>query len=207
MMQRDGAFKQEINLFLPELRPARDLVTAARLLSVIAVLTVLMAGLSAIQWWQRDALSSEQGLLQSQLREQSSRTEQIERQVAERATDQALVAEMDNREQSLAQAQQLYEFLSNSTLGNLTGFSGHLKDLSRASFSDIWLSELVIRGDAEYIRLSGYTPHPALLPSYVSGLSVGQSSIRNRNFARLSTSQAIGNSGQGELYQFVLETD
>lgn len=207
-MQRDDVLEQKINLYLPELRPTQDLVTAARLLAVIVVLALLMGAGSALQWWQRESLSSKQLVLQRQLQEKSSRLEQMERELSERATDRALVSEMNNLEQSLAQAQELYEFLSNSTLGNLTGFSGHLKDLSRASFPDIWLSEFVIRGDADYIKLSGYTPYPALLPSYVSALSAGQSSIRSRNFARLSSSKAGEEDDETtELYQFVLETE
>ena len=50
---------QQVNLYLPEIRPRKDLVTAARTLSTLAVLLVLMLLLSGYTFWQRASARSE----------------------------------------------------------------------------------------------------------------------------------------------------
>jgi len=198
---------QQINLYLPEIRPRQDLVTARRTLSTLVVLLVLMGLVSAFGYWQRSSLQSELATLQAHVAEQSARTQQIERDVASRATDQALVREMNTREQRLAQAQELYEFMRTTNLGNMTGFSAQLMDMSRASFPGLWLTSFTIRGNADYVSLQGYAEDAAMLPDFVSRLGMGRSEIRNRNFGRMSTLRLIGDEGTAETYQFVLESN
>lgn len=195
---------QQINLYLPELRPRRDLVTAVRLLLVVGVLIMgmlLMTGWSA---YQRSNLEQQLARIELAVTEQTVRTERVERELAARATDQALVREMNAREQRLAQSRDLYEFMSNTTLGNLGGFSEHMKDFSRASFQGLWLTEIRVRGDAGYVYLKGYAELPAMLPDYVGRLSAGRSAVSAQRFSRLQSSRATA--GGNEVYEFILET-
>lgn len=197
---------QQINLLLPELRPHRDWLTASRLLvGLVVIIGVLV---SAVLWnsWQTGRLEDELQLAQQELAEQSARTEALERDVAGRATDRELVREMETREQRLAQTQELYEFMSTTTLGNLTGYSEHLKDLSRASFQGLWLTQVSIAGDANNVVLRGSALQAAMLPDFVGRLSMGDSEIRNQRFSRLTSTRTRGTTGE-QVYDFVLETN
>lgn len=209
MMSNPGAapVAQQINLYLPEIRPRKDLVTAVRTLAVLALVVVLMVLVTAVGYWQRASLRSQLTDVQAQVAAQTSRTEELERQVAARATDQALVREMTAREQRLAQSEELYEFMRTTNLGNLTGFSAHLMDMSRASFPGLWLTSFSIRGNAEHVSLRGYAQEAAMLPDFVSRLSMGESEIRSKNFGRMSTTRLTAEDGSDESYQFVLETN
>lgn len=195
---------QQVNLYLPELRPRRDLVTAVRLVQVLAVMLGVMMLLSVFNSWQRASLRSDLADVQQALAVQTARTEQVEQDVASRATDQALVSEMNTREQRILQSRDLYNFMSSSNLGNLNGFSEYLMDLSRASFSGLWITSFAIVGSAEHVSLQGYALQAAMLPDYVSRLSMGESSIKSKRFGRLSSSRA---GSEEELYEFVLETN
>ncbi|MDO8907104.1 MAG: hypothetical protein Q7W55_01250 [Pseudohongiella sp.] len=196
---------QQINLYLPELRPRRDLVTAARFVQVIAVMIAVMMLFGTFNLWQRSAVRSDLAEVQALVAVQTARTEQVERDVAARATDQILVSEMNAREQRIAQSRELYDFMNTSNLGNLNGFSAHLMDFSRASFPGLWITALTISGNAHAVSLRGNAQEAAMLPDYVSRLAAGQSEIRNKRFGRLSTTLASAESGT--LYQFVLETN
>jgi UTP:GlnB (protein PII) uridylyltransferase len=197
---------QQINLLLPELRPHRDWLTASRLVvGLVAVVGVLViAGL----WnsWQASRLEDDLQVAQQTLAEQSARTEALERDVAGRATDRELVREMETREQRLAQTRELYEFMSTTSLGNLTGYSEHLKDLSRASFQGLWLTQVSIAGDAGNVVLRGSALQAAMLPDFVGRLSMGDSEIRNQRFSRLTSTRTRGTTGE-QVYDFVLETN
>ncbi|MBU2099355.1 MAG: hypothetical protein KKD00_11380 [Gammaproteobacteria bacterium] len=200
-----GSGIQQVNLYLPELRPRRDLVTAVRLVQVVAVMLVVMLLVTLFNAVQRASLRSEYASVQALVADQTARTEQVEAEVTGRATDQALVREMETREQRLAESEDLYEFMSTSNLGNMTGFSGYLMDMSRASFEGLWLTDILIRGNAEFVSLRGNAEQAAMLPDYVSRLAMGESAIREKRFGRLSTTRS-GDTG-AELYQFVLETN
>lgn len=203
MMTSSGI--QQVNLYLPELRPRRDLVTALRLVQIAVVLLVLMLPATLFYTVQRASLRSDLAEVQGLVAEQTERTSRIETAVTERATDQSLVAEMQAREQRLADAEELYAFMSTSNLGNMLGFSTYLMDMSRASFDGLWLTDILIRGNAEYVSLRGNAQQAAMLPDFVSRLAMGESDIRNKRFGRLSTSRN-GESAE-EIYQFVLETN
>lgn len=201
-----SATVQQINLYLPELRPRHDWLTGLRLLQVCALLLILMILYAAWNTWQRSSLRDELALAQAQLLEQTQRTEQLERDVAGRATDQALVREMNLRESRLNQSRELFEFMNTTTLGNLQGYSMHLKDLSRASFPGIWLTRFTIRGDANYVLISGAAQQAAMMPDFVGRLSGGQSAIRNQRFSRLLSTRNDSEAAT-EVYDFVLETN
>ncbi|OFE12904.1 hypothetical protein PHACT_06905 [Pseudohongiella acticola] len=201
-----AATTQQINLLLPELRPRRDWLNAARLsLVLVAIVTVLLlnAGWTA---WQSGRLADQLEVAQAALNAQTERTEEIERDVAGRATDQALIREMESREQRLAQSRELYDFMSTTTLGNLSGYSEHLKDLSRASFPGLWLRQFSISGDASHVLLQGSAQQAAMLPDFVGRLSMGDSEIRNQRFSRLTSTRTRAGTDE-PVYDFVLETN
>jgi hypothetical protein len=195
---------QQVNLYLPELRARRDWVTAHGSVQGIAVLLAVVLLVSVFNAWQRAVVRSDLAELQALVSTQATRTEQVERDVAARATDQVLVSEMNTRELRIAQSRELYNFMSTSNLGNLNGFSPHLMDFSRASFPGLWITGFNIQGNAQSVSLRGSALEAAMLPDYVSRLAMGQSEISNKRFSRLSTTRS---ETEEELYEFVLETN
>ena len=196
------SINQQINLYLPELRPRRDLVTASRTVLVLSVLLGLALLMSIVQWWQTTLDQNRLVDVEQALQEQTARTERLENEVAARATDQALVREMDTRELRVQQASELYDFMQGTTLGNLVGYSQHLKDLSRASFTGLWLQEIRIVGNADRVMIRGVAQEPAMLPDFVGRLSGGNSAISTRRFNRLVSAR---DAKQQSLYEFTLE--
>lgn len=199
---------QQINLYLPELRPNREVLTAARLARTVAAVVVVMMLLSALSYWQRSGLQEELAVVQAEVSAQTERTEQIERDAASRSSNQTLLRDIETRETRLTQSQELLEFLRNTTLGNSTGYSEFMKDLSRASFDGIWLTEFRISGGSDSVFLRGNVLQTAMVPDYVGRLSGSQSSLQGRLFNRLQSNriEVPAVEGGGELYEFVLET-
>jgi len=201
-----SASMQQVNLYLPELRPRREWLTASRLLLALAGLALVMLLTGALNSWQRSNLQDQVASVQTALQAQTELTEQLERDVASRATDQQLLREMNTREERLSQSRELFDFMSTTELGNLRGYSEHMKDLSRASFQGLWLTRFSIVNDASVVNLQGSAQAAAMLPEFVGRLSMGESAIRNKRFSRFTSTRNSSVAG-GEVYDFVLETN
>lgn len=199
---------QQINLYLPELRPNRDWLTAPRLAKTTIVVLLLMALLSGWNYWQQAALQEELALAQAELDTLTQRTQQIERDAASRTSNQALLRDIEAREIGLTQSRELLEFLRNTALGHSSGYSEYVKDLSRASFDGIWLTEFRISGGSDNVFLRGSALQTAMIPDYVGRLSNSQSALQGRLFNRLQSNRVTLpiTEGGGEIYQFELET-
>lgn len=206
---------QQVNLYLPEYRPQRDWMTIQRLGFVLSVAVLALAVHAGWGYWQRYSLEQQLAEAQTALNEQTRRTEQLERSLAGRATDQALVRELETREAMLRQAEQTLSILRGTALGNMTGFSEHLKNLSQASFDGIWLTDIVIRNGGEYAYLAGRAEHSAMVPNFVDRLTAGWQRTDGWRFTRMTGTlgapraegaEEVAPVTDSQLYHFVLET-
>lgn len=197
-----SAVYQEVNLYTAELRPRNDLINFSRLVRTALGMLVVMLLVSGVQWFRAQSLEGQLADLNAALQEQTRVTDQVERDVASQATDQSLVEEMELRESQIVSARELYNFMRNTNLGNLAGYSGHLKDLSRSSFEGMWLNQIQIIGDADAVTISGVVQRPAMLPDFVGRLSSGQSSLSARHFDRLISAR---DENQAGFYEFTLQ--
>lgn len=193
---------QQINLYVPELRPRRDAFGATRLGQLVLLVVVLAVLLFGWQQWRQGQLAGELATVEALIRDQTQRTEALERELANRVADAALLREATSREEQATRTLQLLEFMQQVALGNMVGYSGHLKDLARASFQGIWLTSVTLEGDADNVAIEGFVNSPAMLPDYVSRLGAGTSALASRSFHRLTTSLAEDDSGN---HAFVLE--
>ncbi|MES3007224.1 MAG: hypothetical protein V4751_05580 [Pseudomonadota bacterium] len=201
---------QQINLFLPEFRPQNDWLTGNRVLQVSAVVLLIIVATTVSNLVQRSGLRSELASATDALEQLTDRTNELQQEVARRGSDPELARELEQREQRLAESQELLSFLSETNLGNIDGFSEHIKDLSRASFDGLWLTQFNMTAGGESVYIKGLTHQSAMVPNFIGRLADGKSPLRERNFSRflgnrVNTAPVEGLEG-AELYQFELET-
>lgn len=201
---------QQINLYLPEFRPRKDWLNAARLLQGLVVVLVVMVLISAHGQWRLSQLATEREMLQQQLSSLSSETQALERRVNQRGGDERLQREVATREARLIQTRDMLEFLKTITLGNTEGFSEYLKDLSRASFSGLWLTEIGLADGGDTVSLQGRVEQSAMVPDFVGRLTNNGSVLQGRHFNRLSGNRRAPGSAPADdfsagTYDFVLE--
>ncbi len=201
---------QQINLFLPEFRPQNDWLTGNRVLQVSAVVLLIIVATTVSNLVQRSGLRGELASATDTLEQLTDRTNELQQEVARRGSDPELARELEQREQRLAESQELLSFLSETNLGNIDGFSEHIKDLSRASFDGLWLTQFNMTAGGESVYIKGLTHQSAMVPNFIGRLADGRSPLRERNFSRflgnrVNTTPVVGLEG-AELYQFELET-
>ena len=201
---------QQVNLYLPEFRPNREFVSAIRVLQLAALVIVVMAVMSANNFLKTRSLRADLQAAQTQLAAQTQVTNQLQQDLARRASDPALVQEVADREQRINESREMLEFLRGTNLGNIRGFSEYVKDLSRASFDGMWLTQFNLMNGGQNVYLKGIAQQSAMVPDFVNRLDDGQSPLRDRDFSRFLGNRINTTPVEGlettELYQFELET-
>lgn len=202
---------QQVNLYLPEFRPDREYISAIRVLQLTAFVVFVMAVMSANSFLKTRTLRADIQMTQSQLAAQSAVTSQLQQDLARRASDPELVQELSDREQRLSESVEMLTFLRGTNLGNISGFSEYVKDVSRASFDGLWLTQFSLLNGGQNVYLKGVAQRSAMVPSFINRLAAGKSPLTERDFSRflgslMSTTQVEGLE-QAQLYEFELETD
>ena len=155
---------QQVNLFVKDLRPTRDVVdlkqTSMAMVFVIGVLA-LVAG---TRGWELLELSSLKSALQSEIQQLgvsgvgSTNSTEVAQQIEQLQADKAAI---QAQSRTLQGAQRL------------GGFSGEIRMLSESSVGGLWLTDFSIfrdsRGDPT-INLAGRIHEPSIIGEYVEGL-------------------------------------
>ena len=180
----------------------KDPFTAVLMGQILAAAVVLMALVSAWDLVGRWRLGSELEALQATLAEETRKTAALEAQVAQRSQDLRLLAQLEAAEARYASALQIRDFLSDTKLGNMDGFSEYFKDLSRAAVEGLSLSEFEFSEGGEQISMAGQVLNSAIVPRYVNSLENGQSSMRAKTFSP----SIVRSDADALLFDFELST-
>lgn len=201
---------QQINLYLAEFRPSRNYLSGRGVLQGAVALAVVLVVLAVVEVVQERDLRSELQLAQERLAAQTNITNELQQNLARRGSDPALVEELSSREQQLAESREMLDFLRGTNLGNISGFSEFMKDLSRAAFDGLWLTEFDLLQGGQHVRLKGIAQQSAMVPDFIGRLSGGRSPLRDRDFSRFLGNRINTSPLEGlekvDLYQFELET-
>ena len=201
---------QQVNLYLPEFKPSREFVNAVRVLQLASFVLLVMAVMWVNNSIKISILRSDIQTTQSQLTAQAEITNQLQQNLARRASDPALVEELAKREQALAESREMLEFLRGTNLGNITGFSEYVKDVSRATSEGLWLTQFDFLNGGENVYLKGIAQQSAMVPEFINRLAAGKSPLVERDFSRflgnLINTTPVEGLENTRLYQFELET-
>lgn len=175
--------KQQINLYLPEFRIVKDSLTALLMVQLLAAVVVIMVLISSYDVFTRWRLTGVVAVLQQSLQEETRKTEQLSGTLAQRSQNQELSNRLDRAEALLDSSRQVRDFFSDAQLGNVTGFSEYFKDLSRASFDGLSISEFTFGNGGRSATIMGQVVASALVPRYVANFENGSSPLRVKNFS------------------------
>lgn len=194
---------QQINLYLPEFRVKKDALTAVVMGQVAAGVVAIMLLVSAVDYYRAWSLSGEADALRATLQQETQRTNQLNDQLARRSQNAELTQRLELAELRLESSIQIRDFLSDTQLGNVEGFSEYFKDLSRASFDGISLSEIAFSNGGRLARMSGQTLDSAMVPRYVDNIETGKSPLRLHRFSP----SILRDRSNNQVFQFELVTN
>lgn len=175
---------QQINLYLPEFQPNREPLRAVHMLwgAVILALLLVVASITS---------NASNKTLAAQVEQQRAQLEQMKRQLDElsRSQPQANLAQLDEEiltlRADLDRRQRLVSIVSNTNLGNSSGFSNQLRAMSRQALDTVSLEAFSLSRGGSYAEFVGKTIASDQVPLYVQ---------------RLRTEESFTNVGFGVLY-------
>ncbi len=157
---------QQVNLYLPELQPKKEWLTAQTLVVCTAVyiclmLVTLFAVKADVEDAEMQASFAENAKLASEerLKKYSNMTKSLN--VAQIEDDiEYLKREVNYR-------QQLSKIIQGQNLGNDAGFSPNLESLAKYSFQSIALTHIRLSRGGAFVELQGNTGNPIDIPTYI----------------------------------------
>ncbi|MFT4863572.1 MAG: hypothetical protein ACI95C_002804 [Pseudohongiellaceae bacterium] len=175
--------KQQINLYLPEFRVKKDSISTLLISQVVGGVVLTMLVISIFDIFTRWELGGELDRLQASLVEETRKTSQLDEQLARRSQNSELVDQLRRAESRLTASRSIRDFLSETKLGNVTGFSEYFKDISRASVDGLSVQDFEISDGGDGVRIIGEVMDSALVPRFVDNIEAGQSSLRSQRFS------------------------
>ncbi len=177
---------QSVNLYLPELRPRIDWLSAQRFMLAVLLSLGVVVALTANDLLERSERQQTLASLEALIVQETAIAESMESALIDSATDQNLVQEVAARQQSVATLNATLETLRAVNQGNLLGFATYLKNLSRASSEGLWLTRIVISNGGSNALLEGYAQESALVPAFIEKLSSGWEEGEGWKFSHIS---------------------
>lgn len=178
--------QQSVNLYLPEMRPRVDWLSAQRFSLTILASLAIVASLAGYGLWERSQRQQALADLEVQIVDETAIAEQMESTLIGSATDESLVGEVAAREASIATLNATLETLRAVNQGNLLGFATYLKNLSLASSEGLWLTRINIANGGSSAYLEGYALESALVPAFIEKLSSGWEEGEGWRFSHIS---------------------
>ena len=181
---------QQINLFLPEFRPAQHPFRFVAILSAWAAIIVFFA-LIQLWGWHRTQESRER--LADMEQQQIKVLQQLRnlRDSTPQSTKAQIDSSIDEARAEVAQRRQVLQLMKGRNIGNSEGFSHFLVSLSRQHMDGLSLEHFGLIDGGNYIELSGWTYRPELVPDYLQRLQK-EDSFSNTRFGDMSIKRIAG---------------
>lgn len=180
---------QQINLYDPSLLRKRDLLTAA---NVAIVSAVLFAAVGALGGWERArlaALEAESRAIAPQAKLLQDQMAAIGRQLAEAKPSPQLEAELAAARARLGLREEILAALSKGFGGDTPSFAEYMRGFARQAQSGLWLTGFIIGEAGAALEIRGRMSDPALLPEYIRRLN-GERVFQGRAFSALKVAPA-----------------
>lgn len=175
---------QQINLYLPELRPSQEKLTAANagIGTGLFLALLILAGL----WTWGQNLRAQARLAQLQQSEQAvEQSIQALTRALPPSEAAALQRELDELVQQRSRRQRIFSLIHAQNLGNRQGFSGLMTALARQHQAGLALEAFQFTGGGQMIALRGQAREAAAIPQYIQRLQT-ESALADSAFGRLS---------------------
>lgn len=194
---------QQINLFKPELRERREPLSAVTMLQIGVLVLVVFGAWYGLTWWEVQSLETQQANTTERLESMRAKVAQLEANRVDEAPSKLLADEVERLTRALERREQIADTLSGGALGNTHGFSTRFEALARQHVEGSWLTGIAIHNGGDYVRLSGETLAPELVPRYLEGL-LTEPVFGGLSFNMLELKTA---SGKRDRLSFKLATD
>lgn len=174
-----SAMSQQVNLLTDDLRPKRELLTAAQALVGAAVFALLLVAHSIYGLVAVSRVDEQRQGLAKQLATLADANAKVRASI-NLVEDPKLASRVADLRSQLASRTVLVAALSGTTNGRSAGFAKHFDELAAHVQAGLWLTDIELSGGGGHIRLAGMTLDPVLVPRFLKELGQGEQFVGHR---------------------------
>lgn len=193
---------QQINLYLPELRPRREWLTFNFLALVVTGLVAFYGLLYLLGQHNHKSFAAQVAMLENR-RQAAEHELQVVQAKAQPLQGNQLDQQLVYLRAALRSRQQVGEIIEGQNLGNSEGFVQAMTALAELSIETISVERIALTGGGDYLQLSGKTRKPEDVATYIAALQADERLLLTR-FGLLSVAQLPQ---QRDLHSFSLGFD
>jgi len=183
---------QSVNLYLPELRPSKEWLTANTVAISLLGFVLIILGASALMSHNLKDYQHQVAVLEDQQAQIESRLEEFRARPTNNGTLQ-LDRKLTKLRSAILAREQIGQIIQGQNLGNEEGFSGVMNAFARQYIDSISLEHIRVSRGGAYIELKGATRLPRDIPRYLQNLQ-SEKSISDAQFGLLSVMKNPKNS-------------
>ena len=162
---------QQINLYQIQYRPQTRMFHAGFMLQAVALVTFAMLLLYGFAQQRVGRIEQELKIVARQESVALERLAEIGPLINAVTGETNWSDQLDNSLRMLAERQAVLNLIQGSSLGDTTGFSQHLRALSRQDIEGLWLTHIALSALGDKTRLEGRAVRAELIPLYVQDLT------------------------------------
>jgi hypothetical protein len=171
---------QQINLYVPELRPPRRVATATQTLALTAIVAGGGALAAALLQWQTASTAQQSAALQQQVALLQAR---LAARPAAPTAARTTAQDVDRLRQMVAAQQRVIQALDGSAPAAPVP-SDYLLALARQAQASVWLTGFTLSADERALEIRGRMLDASVLPVYLQRLNA-EPRFKGRSFAQL----------------------
>ncbi len=155
---------QQVNLYQPVFRRKREPFSAGVMSVIISIAAAFLLMATFFSLYQVQEMKQRADLVEQKNRDMLEKLEELREKLQPREVNRLLVAQKDNLEIDLRDARRLSRMLDFEMQENMPPYSAYFRGLAETSVEGLWLKQLQISQDGEFLSLSGHTLKPELVP-------------------------------------------
>lgn len=159
---------QHVNLYLPEFRPKRIVMSARQMALALTLCLSVLVVFSLLSWNKTTELKRHIVELQNKKLHTSKNVDQLK--LAGKPSDQGIDDRIAAVRQAIARRQQIKELIVAQNLGNAVGFSSALTALAAQSLDGLALENIRLSDSGKKLALSGRASNSRVIPRYIAKL-------------------------------------
>lgn len=206
-MGHDSMSRQEVNLYLPHMRGADDLLSFKYSAFYIGTWLVLLLLMVVVKSWQGSSLQQELQQSETELAQLTTQVTELKERLPKSQGAQ-LDQDIAELRREVARRNAIKRLISGQDLGNASGFSSYMQGLARHANEQMALQGFQLSTGGITIGLQGEVQKAQVLPAYLaalqgdddfSGSRFGAMQIvRDEGRLQFSTNQPLGERSLGE---------
>ncbi|MDI9246666.1 PilN domain-containing protein [Marinobacter sp. CHS3-4] len=167
---RSSDERQEVDLYVEELRPRKEKLQAGSAVALLMVVLLFLIAVAGFVRYQNAELTTKLADQQRRTDQLQQTVDQLTREAEARQPDPQIEAALQRVNDTLIRRQRLLAQVERLMTDDSAGFAASLSALARQVPGGLWLTRIQLNSQTDHVALNGRTQAGQLVPQYLEAL-------------------------------------